>query len=102
METQDEQERPLSPLILLGVGSGYAVLNVIFLTLARAGIIHPPWGIFGVFCFLGPLGLVISLLTIQIAGPCRFGWTSVIAFLIATGLAAFVNLLIFGEATAAV
>ena len=92
----------LKAVVLLSVAGCYAFLNLVAVSLAAHGVIHPPWGVLVFFTWHGPAVLALGLLGVQFASRRRFSWPAALAFLLATGLAMLINLHIYGLALAAV
>ena len=88
-------------ILALGV-LGYAGLNFVGLVLAAQGIIHPPWGLFEFFSFVGPLCLISAILFMQFAASRRFGWIAATGGIACGVIFGLLNLMVFAQASAAV
>lgn len=79
----------------------YAVVNVLAVSLACGGIIHPPWATYTFFSTIGPGAMTGTVLLLHFTAV-RFHAAVLAGFLVIMVVTALLNILMFGQATAAV
>jgi len=89
-------------LVLYSVMAGYLLVNACGVSLAKAGVIHPPWDVLDFFTFVGPLLAAVVVVVMQIKVPRVFSMWAVVVFLLVMLTCFYVNLLLLRMAGAAV